>query len=202
MPIGDVLLKLGKGETLSAGELDQLRVRMNFIEATASGAGEVMSSQGAGLSPTVFRNSGAFSMLPHETASIRFDTQNIANNSLDSPVPLASGAATWAYGFSIDTSTGLISIRGIPNDSVYLFAIWWQWAANTTGYRRIQWYESGAGNAVNDYQDAWSATEPIYSHIVHVRRQAGTDASYGIKVFQDSGGDLAGDGVFTATRLR
>ena len=36
MPIGDVLLKLGKGETLSAGELDQLRVRMNFIETIAS----------------------------------------------------------------------------------------------------------------------------------------------------------------------
>src|SRR3990167_1622530 len=199
MPIGDVLAKLGKGETLSAGELDQLRVRMNFIEATTSRAGEVMSSQGPGLNPGVFQNSGMFSLLPHECASMRFDTQAIGNDSTTTPVSLTPSGATWSYGFRNDTANHRIYTSGRPGDMVLLITAWWQWGINATGNRILTW-NTDDGGAVSDRRASFGASLGTYNYIANIRRVASAETYHYLTVYQNSGGDLDGDGLLVVAR--
>ena len=183
----------------SPGDRQRIRLEMNNLQKQVSTLSVLMDSTG-NLDPNIFlKHSRGFSILPLEMASLRFDTQAIGDSSATTPTTLDPSAATWNYGMEIDITNSRIKITGLAKESIYLFCAWWQWAANDTGYRYLEW-RTDDGGGVKDTRDA--PAYAIYNSIVHVRRQAAADAYYEVKVWQDSGGNLNGDGLFTAVRLR
>ena len=197
----DNLYKLASGHALTPAEAEALRQSARNIEAYSDTLGNLTTPDGF-LAQDVFdKRSRQFSILPHECASLRFGTQAITNNSSTVPAVSSPNAATWAYGMSIDISSGLINITGLANQSVYMFTAWWQWAANSSGYRELQWDAIPSGG-VFDRRLNVDATLSTYNSITHVRRAVDSETSYRILVKQTSGGDLNGDGILTAVRIR
>lgn len=193
--LGDLLAL----ENPSLADRHRIRLEMNKLQQQVSGLSVLMDDTG-NLDPNIFlRHSRGFSILPLEMASLRFDTQAIGTSSATTPTTLDPSNATWNYGMEIDIINSRIKITGLAKESVYLFCAWWQWEANDTGSRYLQWFTDDGG-AVKDIRDA--PAYAIYNSLVHVRRQASADAYYEVKVWQDSGGNLDGDGLFTAVRLR
>lgn len=201
--IGDLFVKLGRGETLSTGEIDTLRFEMNRVQYAVGAIGSVMSPTG-GLDGNVFRNSGGFSILPHESASLYFDTQEIANNSWVTPTVLATSGATWQQGFRIDTTNGRIYVTGVPRQTVLLSVLWAYWADNATGQRGLAWLSDDTSARYN----IRSAFTPVLAsqmgnEITHVRRVATAETYYYLRVFQNSGAPLnLVSALLTVTRLR
>ena len=193
--LGDLLAM----ENPSLGDRHRIRLEMNKLQQQVSGLSVLMDDTG-NLDPNIFlQHSRGFSILPLECASLRFDTQTISDDTATVPTTLDPSAATWGHGMEIDTTNSRIKITGLPKESVYLFSMWWQWEANDTGLRYLQWFTDDGGSA-KDIRDA--PAYAIYNSLVHVRTQATTDAYYEVKVLQDSGGNLDGDGLFTAVRVR
>ena len=204
MPIGVTFLKLGKGETLSAGELDQLRVRMNFIESTASRAGEVMASQGAGLNPDVFQNSGMFSLLPHEAASMFQGTAQTIPTATDTTLLFdAASGATWSHGIAVDAATGRITVAGANRNNLLLIVAWGQWAVSAGGTIRDLKLKTDDGSLRGDRQAGLGGSTVVYTQIVHARRTPSATTYYYVDVSHDAGTDLDFDDFgFVVVRLR
>lgn len=135
-------------------------------------------------------------------ASLWFSTQSIASSlTLVTPTATAVSGATWNYGLNIDIPNSRVQIPSTPYLSRILFVAWWQWDANVTGTRILQWTDN-SGNNVPDRRPA--LTEPglgTWCHVTHVRRVASADTWYSIQVAQNSGGALNGDGLFVAMKV-
>ena len=208
MPIGDLFLKLGRGETLSAGELDQLRVRMNFIESTASRAGEVMASQGAGLKPDVFQNSGMFSLLPHEAAALHqlaATGQSIDNNTWTTVTADAASGATFSEGLGIDTTNSRITVSGIPRETIVDIVAWAIFDTNTTGLRGIKWVadDGSSHTIVQSASELSGAGGNAAVQLVHKRKVSSASTYYYTQVYQNSGAALIlGGAYFAMSRIR
>ena len=200
MQIGDLFAKLGQGQTLSVGEIETLRLEMNRLQQNA-GRLDAISAPTGGLDPNVFRNSGEFSVFPMPVASMRYDTQAIATGtSYAAPTVLTPSAATWYHGVVIDTANAKLQVTGQPGQSVLLFVLWWSWTADATGNRALRWTDN-SGNEIGDIR-AGNANFQNYLHVSHVRKMASADTWYQLQVWQNSGGNLNGDGLFCVFRLR
>mgnify|MGYP001577337383 CR=1 FL=1 len=183
---------------------NQIRELDKRIDQVNSKLASILDLSG-GLNPDIFVQAGhPFTMLPHECASVRFGTQTIATGTVYATPTAAStsNAASYGFGMNIDTTNATISILGQPGESIIGFTLWWQWAANSSGTRAMQWREVNAGNAVQDLIFSNSASLVTYNHITHVRRVALVDTTYDLQVYQNSGGNLNGDGLLTAYRIR
>jgi hypothetical protein len=198
--IGDLIAKWANGRNaLLRGEVEELRLKLNRIEAAASRL-DTLSAPTGGLDPNIFGNSGQFTVLPVPVASLRFAAQNIATGTTyGAPTVDTTGAATWNYGVTVDLANAKLQIPGMPGHSILLFVLWWRFDPNATNHRGLKWTDN-SGNSVEDVR-AGFATYNNYLHITHVRRMASTDTWYQLQVFQNSGGNLSGDGLFTVFRL-
>lgn len=199
--IGDVLAKWALARNpLTRGEIEDLRLGMNRLQLAASRLDAVSTPTG-GLDHDIFRNSGEFSVLPIPCASLCFTTQEIATGTTYGvPAVNATSAATWKYGVTVDTTNAKLQVSGTPGESILMFVLWWRWDANATNHRGLKWTDN-SGNSVEDVR-AGFATYNNYLHIAHVRRMVSADTWYQLQVWQNSGGNLNGDGLFTVFRLR
>ena len=176
--------------------------RLNIVERYALQSGSALDAPNQ-LSPDILTLSEPFTVLPHEVASLRFNTQEIASGTtFATPTVADPSGATWTHGFSIDKSAGTISVDGQDKNAVIGFVLWWQWAGNSTGRRALRWNDVGGGNAVQDFEFSPDATVATYLHIPHVRRVAAADTTYRLQVYQNSGVGLNGDGLLVAYRIR
>lgn len=206
MPLGDEFValfrELAEKDSVNMHALENFALRMNVADRNLAQLTGWMGSPGR-LAPDILRRSEPFRVLPHEVASLRFATQAITSGtSYQTPVVSDPNAATWAYGFSITTSSGTISVNGQDKNAVIGFTLWWQWAGNSTGRRALQWNDVGGGNAVQDFVFNPDATVATYNHVTTMRRVAAADTTYRLQVYQNSGGDLNGDGLLVAYRIR
>lgn len=206
--LGDQLVGILRGmaenDFLNLTQLEQFALRLNALEQSASQVRDWTSGPGK-LSPDILGNSEPFRVLPHEVASLRFSTQAISSGTtfqVPAADALNSNNASWQYGFSVDTSSSTISVNGQDKNAIIGFVLWWQWAANATGHRALQWQEVAAGNAVRDFEFNPDASVETFLYISHVRRVSSTDTTYRPQVYQSSGGDLSGDGLMVAYRIR
>ena len=199
--IGDLIAKWANGRNaLLRGEVEELRLKLNRIEAAASRL-DTLSSPTGGLDLNIFRNSGQFTVLPVPVASLKFNSCTVATGTTyAAPAVDTTSAATWNYGVTVDLANAKLQIPGMPGQSILLFVLWWRFDPNATNHRGLKWTDN-SGNSVEDVR-AGFATYNNYLHIAHVRRMASTDTWYQLQVFQNSGGNLSGDGLFTVFRLR
>ena len=203
--IGDLFAKLASGQSLSAPEIEQLRLQMNLQQGVTSQMAALLTPSGD-LDPNIFsHHSGFFSTLPHECASLRFDTQSIDNNSLTTPVALVespTNKATWNYGMNIDVSNSKILFSGIPGQSIVAAYSWWLWAADTNNQRELTLNTTGGG-AVTDRREAYTRGGiGTMNMSFNLRRMAAGESDFNIQVYQNSGGGLNGDGLLVVARLR
>ncbi len=186
------------GGKLSTRELDYLRLQTNLMQNDS--VAEILDV-GGNLKPDALGKT-TFRTLPHECASLRFDTQEISSGTTyQTPAVLDPSGATWNHGFSIDTSNAQILVKRQAKGAVIAFVLWWQWAGNATGRRALQWTDN-SGNGVQDFEFSPDATIATFLHVPHVRKAAAADTYYSLKVYQNSGAGLNGDGLLTAWRIR
>jgi hypothetical protein len=202
--LGELLEKLGRNAGLNALERMQLRTKGRELEAL----GPAMSVLfGPGEADPHFNNffavEGEFETLPHEIASLRFDTQILSTGTSfqDLTVTDPSGA-TWSHGMTIDVSNGTIGVTGVSVNAVIEFTFWVQFAANGDGQRAIQWTDVGGGNSVKNYEFAPDGSLATYLYGFHKRKVALADTFYKLQAWQDTGGDLNIDGLLVAERVR
>jgi hypothetical protein len=183
---------------VSPADAEALRLKGNDAEDAADSLkliGDV-----AGLKPQVFEGK-EFTIFPCAAASLRFSAQTIGSGTTYAvPTVDTTSLATWTYGVVLDTANARVQVPGLPGDSLLLFVLWWRWDPNATNRRALQWTDN-SGNNVEDNIAAF-ATYNNYCHITHVRRMASADTWYQLQVWQNSGGDLDGDGLLTVFRMR
>ena len=199
---GDILKDMAVRSGLPQSEAEYARLRGNAIDAAANIL--PMIADGAGLRATVFEGR-EFTVFPSMAASLRFSAQTIATSTAYSvPSVDTASAATWTYGIVLDTANARINVPGMPGESLLLFTLWWRWdpeaASGANGRRALQWTDN-SGNSVEDVRPAL-ADQNNYCHVSHVRRMASADTWYQLKIWQNSGGNLVGDGLFTVFRMR
>jgi len=209
--IGDLIAKWANGRNaLLRGEVEELRLKLNRIEAAASRL-DTLSAPMGGLDPNIFGNRGGFSVLPHEGASMYFDTQAIATSATNPvrPVVLTTAAATWSRGFYVDNATSRIYVTGLGGEAVLLFVAWWGHAyagsLAAAARRELAWAVNATplDGALSDRRAEYPYSGYVTTnYFVHVRKQAATDSFYEIGILQNSGGNLNGSGLFTCCRIR
>jgi hypothetical protein len=183
-------------------DIELLRGPLNNLDGATGLLSNWMNIDG-NMSPDLFTKFAphSFTTLPPECASLRFDAQSIPDSVLTVPVVNASSTATWAYGVEIDTDNGQILIHGVAGQSVYAFACSWQWASNSSGTRRLRWTDTGA-NTVEQIRTGIGGGVETLNELFHVRRAKADDTAYDMRVYQDSGGALDGQGIFAMFRIR
>ena len=193
--LGDIFVKLGRGETLSPQEIELMRVKMNTVEQT-SGLVQGWSQPGK-VDPFVDHlefHSGRGDILPHECAQLYRGTtaQTISNNTWTEVVFEDGIAKTWAHGMSISPAANpkYIELTGIISQSKYLVVINHEWTANAVNARNlIITYNSNTGPVWTWYYSPLANTYHTYSTSFTIRRLA-AHTNWGVSVFQDSGDDL------------
>ena len=175
--------------------------RLNIVERYALQSGSILDAPSK-ISPDVLVQSEPFTTLPHEVGSLLFSTQEISSGTSFQTPTVASTVATFGDGFTIDESGGTISVDGQDQNAVIAFVLWWQWAADATGQRALQWSDVGGSNAVIDYDFAPDGSLASRLSVSHVRRVLTADTTYKLQVWQNSGGGLNGDGLMVAYRIR
>ena len=195
--LGELFDKLGRDAGLSVGDRLALRQKGNNLETQLA-----YNQPGLARLPFFYTEGAEFEVLPHDMASLRFASQAISTGTTfqDLTVSDPSGA-TWSKGLSIDVSNGVINVSGVPIGAVISFTMWMQFDANSTGVRALQWRDN-SGNSTQGYEFGPSSAHPTYINLGHKRQVVKADTSYKIQVFQDSGGDLNGAGLFVAERIK
>ena len=202
--IGDLIAKWANGRNaLLRGEIEELRLKMNRIEAAASRL-DTLSAPTGGLDPNSFRNSGGFSVLPHEAASMYNGTPQVIPTASDTTLLFdATSGATWSHGIGIDASTGRITVTGANQNTVLLLFAWGTWAANAGGTLRDIKLKSNDGLLVTDRHAGLGAAAEVFSRIVHIRRTPSATTYYYMDVNHNAGVNLNFDDFgFVVVRLR
>ena len=205
--IGDLIAKWANGRNaLLRGEIEELRLKMNRIEAAASRL-DTLSAPTMGLDPNIFRNSGGFSVLPHPCAILyKSAAQSIPNATWTSPTTWLdfSDPAVRAFDMKVDTTAGYIYSRGIPGDTVIQFTASALFASNATGTRSIALTMSDGGGTGHSVPGVGFLAGVLNTvQVTHVRVIKADNAYNYLQVYQNSGGALDLQGlIFTATRLR
>lgn len=193
--LGDLVSRWALGRNpLLRGEIDELRLKMNRIEA-ATARLDTLSAPSMGLDPNVFCNSGRFSVLPADCAVLHKGADlSLANATWTTPGSWLglSDPAVATHGMRIDAENGYVYVTGLPGDTVVGFAAWAQFASNATGVRSIRWNEAGTSNQVGSTVDGSAFVAGVLNtvHLFHVRVLKQADSYYFIDVFQNSGGAL------------
>ena len=205
MQIGDSFARLGRGEILTTGEINDLRLEMNRLQAAVGRLDTIMDPRG-GLAHNVFENSRGFSVLPHEAASLYNQTeQTIPTTTWTTLVGDATSGATWSRGLVIDPATGTIYTTGIPGQTVLFIHAHVYWKNDMNGTKvGIQWIANDGSNLEDTQVIPTAVTDVSFrQEIDHIRAHPATQTSYTIRAAQYSGGDQVVDRfLFTVIRLR
>lgn len=141
-------------------------------------------------------------------ASLRFSSQIIPNDDLIIPVAAdETNGATWADSFGddmiLDIPNSKILFSGTPEESVVEILSWWAWQdATKSGDRQLVLNTTGGGTVVDNRPGLNHATNITYNYAFNVRRMAIGERDFNIQVWQDSGGDLVGNGLLVVIRIR
>ncbi len=185
-------------------DLEDLQ-RMRDLGNALSGPRNTWARSDGTIDPNFFSRfgpGGGFTILPHECASLKFNSQSIDNNSLTTPATDGNSAATWNNGMKIDVANSKILFAGIPGESIVAAFSWWQWAANATNQRELTLNTTGGGST-HDRREAYTRGGiGTYNFAFNIRRMAAGESDFNIQVYQNSGGGLNGDGLLVVLRIR
>ena len=139
--IGDLFAKLAQGQQLTSGEIEQLRLGMNQQQNATSRLASLITPSGD-LDPNIFsHHSGEFSVLPHESASMVSFAENQAiphatattlTYKADADLSETEKRHSWSYGIDRNTATGEFTLKGIPEETVWLVSIFVGWENEPT----------------------------------------------------------------------
>ena|SRR3990170_4100949 len=203
--IGDLFAKLGQGQTLSVGEIETLRLEMNQFQSAASRLAAIVGPSG-GLDSNIFRNSGGFSTLPHEAASLYMGTdQTVLDTTWTTLAGDATSGATWSRGFAIDAPNGLVYVTGVQRETVLFIHAAVDWKADMHGVKvELKWLADDSSIIVDrQYVPASLTADAFHQELDHVRSLPSTQTNYKIQVAQYSGLTQYVSGFwFSVVRLR
>jgi len=205
--IGDLFARWAGGNPLTRGEIDQLRLEVNRLQAGVSRLDTIMGPTG-GLDPNVFRNNENFSILPGEMASL---SRGVALSIPDTTETLltfstVSGTLSWKFGLRRDeTNLDRIYIGGTPGQTVYHITGFVGFKANATGHREVI-FNNAASTARNSIAAVPAVATAGYVTVVpfsYYRTLKVSDDYVQIWVVQTSGGALdVSYATFAVVRVR
>ena len=209
--LGDLFAKLAMGQSLSAAEIETLRLGMNQQQAVASQMAALLTP-GGNLDPNIFsHHSTEFSTLPHATASmVAVTDQAIPGNGtptaltfdVDSALAADDLRFSWAHGITRNQSTGEFLLQGIPSQTIWKFTALIYWASTPANGSGIYVNEKDtATGLLIDYGDTTSVDLLQAGSIMMTARKAST--SWQLSAIQTSGGSInINDAIFQVARIR
>ena len=204
MVLADLVAKMASGDALSPAEIQAVRLGVARVQSLTDRMSAIVGEGGPGLHSDVFRNSGMFSLLPHESAALHqtpADAQVIPDQVWTNVTASAASGATWSEGLGLDLANSRIVVTGIPHETIVDIVAWAVFADNTTGVRGIRWLADD-GSSLTRMQ-AVPTGQGASVGLSHKRKVSTTHTYYYIQVWQNSGGDLALDGAYFAlSRVR
>jgi len=195
--IGDLLVKLGRGETLTLGEEGTLRLWGNQAQLDSFYVTGLQNGQGEINAGTIIADTLDTGSTRYSDFYCYFDasgTQTIPNN-VSTNITL-SYTALENRGFSV--SSGIITF---PVSGFYLIQIWGDFASNATGYRQLLMDRisgSGFGNCSEAKNAISGAITPCF---VSGEMTFDIGKTGVLNVRQTSGGDLDITNVGFSIRL-
>jgi len=189
--IGDLIAKWANGRNaLLRGEVEELRLKLNRIEAAASRL-DTLSAPTMGLDPNIFRNSGGFSVLPHNHASIghgETHTYTSIPANTWTAMPIEPGwVHTYSQGYQIDTTNGRVYVTGVPHDTVLDILVWFECGSAAGGEIGVKWLADDGSQRVQTH----TVTAKCTSVFVHHRRKTKIEhAYYSAQIYHNKAGGL------------
>ena len=207
--LGDLFAKLAMGQSLSAAEIEQLRLGMNKQQGITSQMAALLTP-GGDLDPNIFsHHSGEFSMLPHASASMLAETdQSIPDETwtalvFDTDATLSADGArlSWESGIKRNVATGEFLLTGVPEQTIWMFSCMVAWASDpTNAYVSVLEKDTATGWTTSYDKESSMNLMQTGAFMMRARKAS---SSWQLQVYQDSAGALnVIDALFQVTRLR
>ena len=210
--LGDLFAKLAMGDSLTAAEIEQLRLEMNKQQGITSQMAALLTPSG-NLDPNIFsHHSTVFSTLPHESVSMvrAAASQSIDNETStvitfeDDATVLGEDAAysrlLWQSGIDVDRSTGEVFLRGVPEETVWLISYEIVWANPIQAFVGV--LEKDTAKGLTHSFDDNDATYLLQTGCFMMQAREAA-ASWQLTVYHADGAAKNIDfAMFQATRLR
>jgi len=195
MRLGNLFAKLGAGETLTPGELNELRLQMNNLQSTASIVSKwVAAGKTDAYLPYMDAVRGRFDFPPLETARWRrINAQTVAHNTW---TEVEWNEETWNttgfFSWDSGTPANFTHPSVVGYNRGYLFAGFVDWSANSTGDRCVKFERDGAaGTVMLNVNNANAGGESDFTPFVLPYRITNPAVTgFSIDVHQNSGGNL------------
>ncbi len=190
--IGDVLGKLGRGQSLAPGEVDTLRLEMNNVQA-ASALVKGWSSPGK-VEPYfnyLEAHQAHFDFIPLEWGGLRSPSSQSLATGVDTPIEWSSVFGQM-LAFTWDSANAeRISLAGQRDYHAYLIVGLVRFAANATGVRKvtIRSQPSGSSKVMLNVNAAGGGQVTALSY-AYISRIDNNDTYLDVLVTQNSGGSL------------
>ena len=162
---GDILGRLAQGQPLTSGEIERLRLLGNQQQGIVSQMGTMLTPNG-NLDPNIFsHHSSEFSVLPHESASmVNFNENQAIPNTTHTVLTFKAEADmsaeekrfSWQHGIKINPATGEVSLKGIPDESIWLVNYEVHWENAPSAAVVVSVYETGTAYGHGMSDDAYS----------------------------------------------
>lgn len=203
--IGDLFAKLAMGEQLERGEIESLRREMNTIQSQAFRGGNIIDNTG-GLDSDIFRNSGAFSTLPHESGGMYSHTDVVQSVPKDTPTTVEfqdtndGPHVQWRAGVKLDFTGNSIKLANSQPGSLWLLTGGLAWGEAITSAWFVGFIDSVSGRSVTALSETNNETVG-YPVVVIQSEAAGANWTMSIAHTEGANIDLS-TAWFSATRLR